>query len=83
MATAPTPRRRTIGMSEIRSRQIALCALYCGVSAESWIQSSLTSAMITMADHDKALAYMLMRAGGTEWDSLERTANDVQEEVSP
>lgn len=83
MATTPTPRRRTIGMSGIRSRQIATCAAYCGVSSEVWIQSAITAAMLSLADHDKAFAYMLVRAGGTEWDSLGRTATaDVQEKVS-
>jgi hypothetical protein len=82
MSTTPTPRRRTIGMSGIRSKQIATCAAYSGVSSEVWIQSAITAAMISLADHDKALACMLMRAGGTEWDSLEQTATaDVQEKV--
>jgi hypothetical protein len=81
MTATPTPRRRTIGMSEIRSRQIALCAAYVGVSAEKWIQSSVTAAMISLADNDKALAYMLVRAGGTEWDSLARAA-DADDDLS-
>jgi hypothetical protein len=83
MSATPTPRRRTIGMSAIRSKQIALCAAYSGVSAEAWIQSAITAAMLSLADHDKAFAYMLVRAGGTDWDSLERRATaDVREKVS-
>lgn len=79
----PTPRRRTIAMPEVRSKEIAICAAYCGVSSEAWIQSVITAAMLALGRNDRALGYMLMRAGGTEWDSLERTATaDAQEKVS-
>jgi hypothetical protein len=82
MPTTPTPRRRTIAMSGVRSRQVATCAAYSGVSSEVWIQSAITAAMISLADHDKALGCMLMRAGGTDWASLEQTATaDVREKV--
>ena len=57
-------RRRTIGMTECRSQQIALAATALEINSEDFIQSAITAALITAAEHDDALAFALARAAG-------------------
>lgn len=59
-------------MPESRRRMVALCAAYCNVSGEAWLQSAITAAMMALAERDEMFSYMLVRASGAEWDSIEK-----------
>ena len=52
-------RSRTIGMTNERSRKVALAASYLGVTGEDFIQIAISSALLTIADHDNALGRLL------------------------
>jgi hypothetical protein len=71
MPTVPTPRRRTIGMSEARSRMLACLAAYMNTTSEILIQSAISSLLICAAQNDKILACVIARAGGVDWQELE------------
>ena len=67
-------RRRTILMSEYRSQQIAAASAELGISSELFIQSAITAALITAAEHDDALAYTFARQAGVGWEELQAIA---------
>ena len=71
MPTVPTPRRRTINMPAVRSKQIALAAAQMGLTSEQTIQSFITAGLLTLATHDPAFRYALMRTAGADWGELE------------
>ena len=84
MPTVPTPRRRSIGMSQTRSRQIALAAASLGISSEQAIQSFITAGLLSLAGHDKAFAMALARSAGMAWDDLaEADSTDVLARLMP
>ena len=60
-------RKRTIHMPQTRAAQIALAAAELGISSEQFIQSAITAALLTCADHDDKLAFALARAAGATW----------------
>ena len=59
-------------MPEVRSKQIAMAAAYLGISGHEFIQSAITAALLSLCDQgDKTFAYMLSRAAGVEFETLE------------
>lgn len=67
-------RRRTVLMPEYRSQQIAAASAELGVSAEIFIQSAITAALISAAEHSDALAYTFARQAGVGWEELQAIA---------
>jgi hypothetical protein len=63
-------RRRTIAMPEARAQQIAMVSAELGVSAEIFIQSAITAALVSAMEHDDTLALALARVAGASWDEL-------------
>jgi hypothetical protein len=57
MPTVPTPRRRTIGMPAIRSKQLALAAAALGLTSEQTIQSFITAGLLSLATTTKPLPW--------------------------
>ena len=74
MPTTPTPRRRTINCPEARSRQIATCAAYLNISGDEFIQSAITAAILSLCENDRNFSYLIARATGVEWNTLEFAA---------
>ena len=84
MPTVPTPRRRSIGMTTTRSRQLALAAATLGLSSELTIQSFITAGLLSLAAHDRAFAMALARSAGMTWDDLaEADSTDVLARLMP
>jgi hypothetical protein len=69
-----TYRKRTIHMPEVRSQQIALAAASLGITSEQFVQTAITTLLLTVAEHDSPLAFALARAGGASWDDLKALA---------
>ena len=63
--------RRTISMPEPRRRQVALAAAANGVSAENWIQASITAGLLSQAANDGVFAMALMRDAGIPWHEIQ------------
>lgn len=63
-------RKRTIHMPEVRSQQIALAAASLDITSEQFVQTAITTLLLTVAEHDAPLAFALARAGGVSWDDL-------------
>jgi hypothetical protein len=72
--TVPTPRRRSIQMSEARSRMVANASAYLNISGEQFIQAAISSALMSLCEHDKVLSFILLRSGGVEFDDLSKVA---------
>lgn len=84
MPTTPTPRRRTIGMPEVRSKQIALAAAYLDTDGEHIIQAAITAMLLSLANNDKVFAAMLARTADVDWDELVKTDHtDVLARLMP
>jgi hypothetical protein len=67
-------RKRTVHMPEVRSQQIALAAASLDITSEQFIQTAITTLLLTVAEHDSPLAFALARAGGASFDDLEALA---------
>jgi hypothetical protein len=80
-----TPRRRTINMPEVRSKQIALAAAYLDTDGERVIQAAISALLLTLARKDKVFAAMLARTAGVDWDELANHADhaDVLAKLMP
>ncbi len=61
-------------MPECRSRQVAAASAYLDITGEEFIQSAITAALISLAEHDRTFAYSLARAAGVEWETIEFAA---------
>jgi hypothetical protein len=72
--SAANHRRRTILMTECRAKQIAIASAELGVSGEVFIQSAITAALLTAAEHNDTLALAFSRAAGAGWDELQAIA---------
>ncbi len=70
MPTVPAPRRRSIGMSEARSRMVANASAYLNISGEQFIQLAISAALMSLADNDKVFSYIIARSGGVDFDDL-------------
>lgn len=70
MPTTPTPRRRSIDMPEVRSRQLALAAAHLGITSHQAIQSFITAGILSLAANDPLFATMLLRTSGVSWNDL-------------
>jgi hypothetical protein len=79
-----TPRRRTIAMPEVRSKQIALAAAFLGTDGEHIIQAAITAMLLSIANSDTGFAVMLARTAGFGWDELVKAdSTDVLAKLMP
>lgn len=76
MSSTTPPRKRTIQMPECRSRQVAAAAAHLDITGEEFIQSAITAALLSLAEHDptRTVAYAFARAAGVSWETLEYAA---------
>jgi hypothetical protein len=58
-------------MTEPRSRMLACLAAYLDTDSERLIQAAISSLLITAAQNDKLLCFVLARAGGADWQDVE------------
>lgn len=70
MPTVPTPRRRSIGMTEARSRMVANASAYLNLSGEQFIQLAISAALMSLADNDAVFSCIIARSGGVDWKDL-------------
>jgi hypothetical protein len=61
-------------MPKSRARQIAAASAYLDMTGEEFIQSAITAALLSLAEHDRTFGHMLTRAAGVEWSTLEFAA---------
>lgn len=79
-----TPRRRTINMPEVRSKQIALAAAYLDTDGEHVIQAAITALLLTLCQADQTFGAMLARTAGLSWDDLVKAdSTDVLAKLLP
>lgn len=84
MPTVPTPRRRSINVTEARSRQIANAAVYLNISGEEFIQSAILAALISLGQTDAVFAHILARSAGVDWQELAvATHGELLERLQP
>ena len=69
-------RSRTIAMPEVRARMIAAAAAYLDVSGETFIQSSISAALATLAENNETFGLILLRIAGVDWDDLTKLRRD-------
>jgi hypothetical protein len=67
---------RTIQTTPARSRQVAICATALGVNGETFIQSAISAAIITLGQNDPLVQLMLARAAGADWTEVEKLVRE-------
>ena len=54
---------------------VANASAYLNISGEQFIQAAISSALMSLCEHDKVLSFILLRSGGIAFDDLAKVTS--------